>query len=106
MRHNSEVLPPVGDRKGPPVLRAQPLKTLAVRSRRRTVVLAAAVLAAVLLIVVVVTGWPGGRAQLLGIVVRAVPRGGRDAGRGGHQVPAFRGVLPRRERTGHHGERS
>jgi len=42
------------------VLRAQPLKTLAVRSRRRPVVLAAAVLAAVLLIVVVVTGWPGG----------------------------------------------
>ena len=42
------------------MLRAQPLKTLAVRSRRRPVVLAAAVLAAVLLIVVVVTGWPGG----------------------------------------------
>jgi thiol-disulfide isomerase/thioredoxin len=42
------------------VLRARPIRTLPVRTRRRTVVLAAAVLAAVLLVVVLVTGWPGG----------------------------------------------
>jgi thiol-disulfide isomerase/thioredoxin len=41
------------------VLRARPIGTLPVRTRRRTVVLAAAVLAAVL-VVVLVTGWPGG----------------------------------------------
>src|SRR5512146_1091646 len=55
MRHNSEVLPPVGDRKGPSVLRARPIRTLPFRTRRRT-----AVLAAVLLVVVLVTGWPRG----------------------------------------------
>src|SRR5258707_8889576 len=54
MRHNSEVLPPVGDRKGLPVLRVLP-----VRTRRRAAVLAAAVLAGVL-VVVLITAWPGG----------------------------------------------
>ena len=42
------------------MLRARPIKTLPVRTRRRPVVLAAAVIAAVLLVVVLVTGWPGG----------------------------------------------
>src|SRR6266705_4617747 len=55
MRHNSPVLPPVGDRKGLPVLRALG----PARVRRRTVVLAAAVLAGVLLIAGLVTGWGG-----------------------------------------------
>jgi len=41
------------------VLRALPIKTLPIRTRRRPVVLAAAVLAAVL-VVVLVTAWPGG----------------------------------------------
>src|SRR2546430_2754487 len=64
MRHNSAVLPPAGDRKGLPVLRALtrralPARALSVRTRRRTVVLAAAVLAGVLLIVVLATGWAG-----------------------------------------------
>lgn len=42
------------------MLRARPIRTLPVRTRRRTALLAAAVLAAVLLAVVLVTGWPGG----------------------------------------------
>src|SRR5919204_556213 len=78
MRHNSDVLPPVGDRKGLPVLRAlssraQPnqvgpdkaepnqaalVQVGPLRARRRTVVLAAAVLAGVL--AVLVATWPGG----------------------------------------------
>ena len=58
MRHNSAVLPPVGDRK---VARAEPrVESPGLRARRRTVVLAAAVLAGVLLAVVLLAGWASG----------------------------------------------
>jgi thiol-disulfide isomerase/thioredoxin len=50
MRHNRAVLPPVGDRKDPPVFRA----------RRRLVVVAAAVAAAALLVVLLLVVLPGG----------------------------------------------
>jgi thiol-disulfide isomerase/thioredoxin len=50
MRHNRAVLPPVGDRKDPPVLRA----------RRRLVVVAAAAAAAALLAVLLLVVLPGG----------------------------------------------
>src|SRR6202030_408205 len=74
MRHNSAVLPPVGDRKVLPVLspvvdstvlrapwlRAPWLRAPWLRARRRTVVLAAAVLTGALLAVVLVAGWAGG----------------------------------------------
>src|SRR6266581_8433195 len=73
MRHNSAVLPPVGDRKGlpvpSPVLRAlsgralsrKALSSRALSSRagRRTVVLAATVLTGMVLAAVLVTGWAG-----------------------------------------------
>src|ERR1700735_1765627 len=55
MRHNKAVLPPVGDRKDPPVFRA-PIR----RAGRRTVVLAAAVLAAGRL----TGGLPGGKSTV------------------------------------------
>src|SRR5580700_10216483 len=50
MRHNSAVLPPVGDRKDPPVF----------RGKRRAVVLVAAVCTGALLAVVLLAGWASG----------------------------------------------
>src|ERR1700734_710472 len=50
MRHNSAVLPPVGDRKDPPVF----------RGKRRAVVLVAAVCTGALLAVVRLAGWASG----------------------------------------------
>src|SRR6516162_1996814 len=60
MRHNSAVLPAVGDRKGLPVLRALSSRGLSSRAGRRTAVLAAAVLAGVLLAVALVAAFGGG----------------------------------------------
>src|SRR6266851_7326250 len=74
MRHNSAVLPPVGDRKGLPVpspvlnalssrvprARALSSRVLSSRAGRRTVILAAAVLTASLLAVALVATFAGG----------------------------------------------